>query len=52
MGLSPNLPMCTQDGYDFASAYLASQQQEGRVVGAVTLLTDGGDRHITTNKVR
>jgi hypothetical protein len=40
-----------KEGYDFASAYLASQQRDGTVAGAVTLVSDGGDTHINNNKV-
>lgn len=40
-----------KEGYDFASAYLASQQRDGAVAGAVTLVSDGGDTHINNNKV-
>jgi hypothetical protein len=41
-----------KDGYDFASGYLESAQIAGRVLGAVTLVTDGGDTHISLNRVR
>jgi hypothetical protein len=41
-----------KNGYDFASAYVNSQQRDALVVGAVYLVTDGGDTHISLNKVQ
>lgn len=41
-----------KDGYDFASAWLTSSQREGTAVGIVTLVTDGGDTHISLDKVK
>ncbi len=41
-----------KNGYDFASAFLHSAQEEGRLVGAVTIVTDGGDTHISLKKVQ
>jgi hypothetical protein len=41
-----------KDGYDFASAQLIAAQQAGTVLGAVNLVTDGGDTHIVLNKVK
>jgi len=41
-----------KNGYDFASAFLTSTQQEGRLAGAVTFITNGGDTHISLAKVK
>jgi hypothetical protein len=41
-----------KDGVDFASAYLSSKQRGGQVLGAVTLVTDGGDTHVSINRVQ
>jgi hypothetical protein len=41
-----------KDGKDFASAQLLSAQHEGTVLGAVTLVTDGGDSHLSLDMVR
>lgn len=41
-----------KNGYDFSSAILTSQQREGLVVGTVGFLTNGGDTHISLDKVK
>ena len=42
----------TADGlYDFSSAMLTASQREGLVVGAVNFITNGGDKHPSTDKV-
>lgn len=41
-----------KDGYDFASAWLTSAQRAGTAVGIVTLVTDGGDTHISLDRVK
>ncbi len=41
-----------KDDYDFASAYLTAAQRGGLVVGAVNLVTNGGDTHISLAKVK
>ena len=38
--------------YDFSSAIFTSAQREGLVLGAVHLMTDGGDTHISLDKVK
>ncbi|MBB6050110.1 hypothetical protein [Armatimonas rosea] len=41
-----------KNGYDFSSAILTTKQREGLVVGAVTFITNGGDTHISLDKVK
>lgn len=41
-----------KNDYDFSSAQLTTAQKEGRVVGVVNLVTDGGDTHISLDKVK
>jgi len=41
-----------KNGYDFSSAQLTTAHHEGRVVGVVNLVTDGGDTHISLDKVK
>jgi hypothetical protein len=41
-----------KNGYDFSSALFTSAQREGLVVGAVTLFTNGGDTHLSLDKVK
>lgn len=41
-----------KNGYDFSSAILTSAQREGLVVGAVNVITNGGDTHISLDKVK
>lgn len=41
-----------KNGYDFASANLSSAQKEGVVVGAINLVTNGGDSHISLQMVK
>jgi hypothetical protein len=41
-----------KNDYDFASAFLTSAQREGRLAGAVTFITNGGDTHISLAKVK
>jgi len=38
--------------YDFSSAIFTGAQREGLAVGAVHLITDGGDTHISLDKVK
>ena len=40
------------DGYDFSSAMFFSVQDEGDVLAAVNLATDGGDTHPSLDRVR
>jgi hypothetical protein len=41
-----------KNGYDFSSAIFTGAQREGLVVGAVHLITNGGDTHISLDKVK
>ena len=41
-----------KNDYDFSSAILHGTQREGLVVGAVNLITNGGDTHISLDKVK
>lgn len=41
-----------KNGYDFSSAIFTGAQREGLVVGAVNLITNGGDTHISLDKVK
>ncbi len=41
-----------KNNYDFSSALLHSAQREGLVVGAVDFLTNGGDTHISLQRVK
>lgn len=41
-----------KNGYDFASANLNSAQEKGVVVGAINLVTNGGDTHISLQMVK
>ena len=41
-----------KDGYDFSSAILHTAQREGTVAGAVDFITNGGDTHISLDKVK
>lgn len=41
-----------KNGYDFASANLSSAQKEGVVAGAINLVTNGGDTHISLQMVK
>lgn len=38
------------NGYDYCSALLTSQQQEGDVIGAIQFFTNGGDTHPNLDK--
>jgi hypothetical protein len=40
------------DGYDFASGQIFTAQREGAAVAAINIATDGGDRHISLDKVK
>lgn len=41
-----------KNGYDFSSAILTAQQREGLAVGTVHFITNGGDTHISLDKVK
>jgi hypothetical protein len=41
-----------KNDYDFSSAIFRSAQREGLVVGAVNFITNGGDTHISLDKVK
>jgi hypothetical protein len=41
-----------KNDYDFSSAIFTGAQREGLVVGAVNLITNGGDTHISLAKVK
>ena len=41
-----------KDGYDFSSAILHAAQREGTVAGAVDFILNGGDTHISLDKVQ
>lgn len=41
-----------KNGYDFSSAIFTGAQRDGLVVGAVNLITNGGDTHISLDKVK
>jgi hypothetical protein len=41
-----------KNGYDFSSAILTAQQREGLALGTVTFITNGGDTHISLDKVK
>ena len=41
-----------KDNYDFSSALFTGAQREGLVLGTVHLITDGGDTHISLDKVK
>jgi hypothetical protein len=41
-----------KNNYDFSSALFTGAQREGLVVGTVHLITDGGDTHISLDKVK
>lgn len=41
-----------KDNYDFASAWITTAQREGTVLGAVNFVTDGGDTHISLDRVK
>jgi len=41
-----------KNNYDFSSAIFTGAQREGLVLGAVHLITDGGDTHISLDKVK
>jgi len=41
-----------KNGYDFSSAILTAQQREGLTIGTVTFITNGGDTHISLDKVK
>ena len=43
---------CLKNDYDFASALFHGAQREGLVLGAVSLVTDGGDTHVSLDKVK
>lgn len=41
-----------KNGYDFSSAILTASQRDDLVVGAVNFITNGGDTHISLQKVK
>ena len=41
-----------KNDYDFSSAWITTTQKEGLVVGAVNLVTNGGDTHISLDMVK
>ena len=41
-----------KNNYDFSSAIFTGAQHEGLVLGAIHLITDGGDTHISLDKVK
>ena len=41
-----------KNGYDFSSAILTAKQREGLALGTVTFITNGGDTHISLDKVK
>lgn len=41
-----------KNGYDFSSGVFTSAQREGLVLGAVHLITNGGDTHVSLDKVK
>jgi hypothetical protein len=41
-----------KNGYDFASAMFSGAQRESLVLGAVTLVTDGGDTHVSIDRLK
>jgi hypothetical protein len=41
-----------KNGYDFSSGVFTSAQREGLVLGTVHLITNGGDTHVSLDKVR
>jgi len=41
-----------KNGYDFSSAILTASQRDGLVVGAVNFITNGGDTHLSLQKVK
>lgn len=40
------------DGYDFAAAQFFGAQQQGAVLGAITFATDGGDTHVSLDRIK
>lgn len=40
------------DGYDFAAAHLFSAQRDGRALAGIAFATDGGDTHISLDKIK
>ena len=43
---------CLHDGYDFAAAQFFSVQQAGHVLAGINFATDGGDRHVSLDRIR
>jgi hypothetical protein len=41
-----------RDGYDFAAGQFFSQQGQGRVLGAVIFATDGGQTHVSLDRMQ
>lgn len=41
-----------KNGYDYSSAILHAAQHEGRIAGLVNFVTDGGDTHISLDRVK
>jgi hypothetical protein len=40
------------DGYDFSAMQFFAVQREGRVLAGIVLATDGGDRHISLDRIK
>ncbi len=54
---SPDAPRYLQlrflhDEYDFSSASFYSRQEENKLIGAVGFLTNGGDKHISIDRIK
>ncbi|MBI4657755.1 MAG: hypothetical protein HY735_02700 [Verrucomicrobia bacterium] len=43
---------CLHDGYDFAAAQLFSVQRQGRVLAGIAFAIDGGDRHVSLDRIK
>jgi len=43
---------CLHDGYDFAATQFFSVQRDGAVLAAVNWATDGGDRHVSLDRIK
>lgn len=43
---------CLHDGYDFAAAQFFSVQQKGRALAAINFATDGGDTHVSLDRLK
>lgn len=43
---------CLHDGYDFSAAQIFSVQRQGRVLAGIAFATDGGDRHVSLDRIK